>query len=332
MKVDVALTVPLEQVAARAATVADLGADGIFTYESAHDPFAPLVLAARSGIDLYPAVAIALPRNPIHLASIAWDLQAYSGGHFLLGLGSQVRAHIERRFGVGFEHPVDRMRDLVEALKAILHAWQDGGKLDYRGEYYRHTLMTPAFDAGPNPHGVPPVVVASVGPLMTRMAGEFADGALLHPFHTARFFRERWRPTFDEGVERSGADPSACTVIGQTIVVTGRDEQTLAEAEQGARANLAFYASTPAYLPPLELHGWQDVQPELNALSKQGRWQDMPALIDDEMLAAFTIHAEPARVAATATERFGTAVDRVALNIYGAGDDETLGTVLAGFH
>lgn len=332
VKVDVALTGPLADAGRRASELAELGASGVFTFEGAHDVFAPLILAAAAApIDVYPAVAIALPRSPMHLANTAWDLQALSGGRFLLGLGSQVRAHVVKRFSAEFDPPAPRMRELVLAVRAILRSWQDGTRLDVRGEYYQHTLMTPTFDPGPNPHGVPPVILAAVGPVMTRLAGEVADGAILHPFHTSRFVRERWLPLLDEGAHRVGATLDDRIIIAQTIVVTGRDEHEMQRAEQNARGLLAFYASTPAYRPPLELEGWADVQPELNRLSKAQRWADMPDVIDDEILAAFTLRAEPAQVGPVARERFGDAVDRVALSIPGAIGDDVLGEVIAGF-
>lgn len=332
LAVDVALTGPLADAGRRAAHLADLGVDGVFTFEGAHDVFAPLVLAAAAApVDVYPGVAIALPRSPMHLANIAWDLQELSRGRFMLGLGAQVRAHVVKRFGAMFDPPVPRMRELVLAVKAILHAWQTGGELDVRGEYYRHTLMTPTFDPGPNPHGVPPVVLAAVGPVMTRLAGEVADGAILHPFHTPRFVHEQWLPRLHDGAVRAGRTPGELVTLAQTIVVTGRDDAELDAAARNARGLLAFYASTPAYRPPLELEGWADLQPELNRLSKEGRWADMPAVIDDTVLDAFTVRAEPSRVGRVARERFGAGFDRVALSIPGAIDDDVLGHVVDSF-
>lgn len=331
--VDLALTGPLAEAGRRTAELADLGADGVFTFEGAHDVFAPLVLAAAAApVHVYPGVAIALPRSPMHLANIAWDLQELSGGRFLLGLGSQIRAHIVKRFSAEFDPPAPRLRELVLAVKAILHAWQTGGDLDFRGEYYQHTLMTPTFDPGPNPHGVPPVILAAVGPVMTRLAGEVADGAILHPFHTSRFVRERWLPLIHAGAERAGRPAGDHHLLAQIILVTGRDATEMDLAAERARGLLAFYASTPAYRPPLDLEGWGDIQPELNRLSKAQRWADMPAVIDDTVLDAFTVRAEPSAVGGVARERLGPAFDRVALSIPGPIDDEVLGAVIDGFH
>lgn len=332
LAVDVPLTGPLPEAGRRTAQLADLGADGVFTFEGAHDVFAPLVLAAAAApVHVYPGVAIALPRSPMHLANTAWDLQHLSNGRFLLGLGTQIRAHIVKRFSAEFDPPVPRIRELVLAVKAILHAWQTGDRLDFRGEYYQHTLMTPTFDPGPNPHGVAPLVLAAVGPVMTRMAGEVADGAILHPFHTPRFVQEQWLPDLHAGAARAGRAADDHLLIAQTIVVTGRDEAEIEQAERGARGLLAFYASTPAYRPPLVLEGREDLQPELNRLTKEGRWADMPALIDDDLLDAFTVRAEPAAIGRAVRARLGPTFDRVALSIPGAIDDDVLGAVIDGF-
>lgn len=332
MPVDIPLNGKLANAGPRAAELAAAGADGVFTFEGQHDAFAPLVLAAASApVMVYPAVAIAFPRSPMHLANIAWDLQELSGGRFMLGLGSQVRAHVERRFSAKFDPPIGRMADLVRAVTAILASWQSGEALDYQGEYYTHTLMTPNFNPGPNPHGVAPIVLAAVGPQMTRLAGEVAGGALLHPFNTPRFVAEQWLPELSAGAAKSGRSLDDLTVIGQVIVATARDDRELTAARDAARRMLSFYASTPAYRPPLVLEGWEDVQPELNKLAKSNRWADMPSLIDDAMVDTFTIVAEPGQVGRIANERFGPEIDRVGLSIVGDTDDEALFELIDGF-
>ncbi len=213
-------------------------------------------------------VAIAMPRSPMHLAHAAWDLQLMSQGRFRLGLGSQVRPHIEKRYGATWSPPAARMREIVLAVKAILASWQDGTPLDFRGEHTRHTLMPPTFVPGPNPHGPPPVLLGALGPVMTRTAAEVADGLLVMPFHSHRHFRERTLPAVEEGLRRSGRE--RIDVFPQAILAMGRTDEELAAASEGVRCLLAFYGSTPAYRPVLDVEGWGDLQPELNALSKRG--------------------------------------------------------------
>ena len=213
-------------------------------------------------------VAIAMPRSPMHLAHAAWDLQLMSWGRFRLGLGSQVRPHIEKRYGATWSPPAARMREIVLAVKAILASWQDGTPLDFRGEHTQHTLMPPTFVPGPNPHGPPPVLLGALGPVMTRTAAEVADGLLVMPFHSHRHFRERTLPAVEEGLRRSGRD--RIDVFPQAILAMGRTDEELAAASEGVRVLLAFYGSTPAYRPVLDVEGWGDLQPELNALSKRG--------------------------------------------------------------
>ncbi|WP_407671538.1 TIGR03617 family F420-dependent LLM class oxidoreductase [Nocardia aurantiaca] len=308
MSVDVWLSAPLAESAARAKQLLELGVDGVFTFEGAHDVFMPLTLAAGSGVDIMTNVAMAFPRSPMHLAHAAWDLQALSGGRFRLGLGSQIRTHIERRYGSAWSEPVERMRDTVLAVQAILRAWQHGDRLDYRGRFWRHTLMPPQFDPGPNPHGAPPVLVGALGPRMTAMAAEVADGLLVMPFNTERHFRERTLAAVAKG---RGDSTRPFEVIVEAIVAMGDSERELFEARRAVRNLLAFYGSTPAYRPVLEVEGWADLQPELNLLSKQGRWREMAGLIDDPMVDALTVSGTPAECAALIRRRFGDSAARV---------------------
>lgn len=271
------------------------GVAGVFTFEGPHDVFAPLTLASSvGGLDLMTNVAIAFPRNPIQLAHQAYDHQLLSGGRFTLGLGTQVRAQIENRYGTSFDRPAARMRELVGALRAIFAAWQDGERLDFRGEFYRHTLMTPTFNPGPNPFGPPAIYVGALGPRLTRTAAEVADGLLVMPFCTTRFLSEATMPMVREGMAATGR--SDFTVVPEVIVSAGDDHEA-------ARRLLAFYGSTPAYRPVLDLHGWGDVQPELNALSKQGRWVEMSRAITDEMLHTIAACGTPAQIAAQVRQR-----------------------------
>ncbi|MEB3062170.1 TIGR03617 family F420-dependent LLM class oxidoreductase [[Mycobacterium] zoologicum] len=294
----------LTGVVEQATQLRDAGVSGVFTFEGPHDVFAPLTLAAGvGGLDLMTNVAIGFPRNPIHLAHQANDHQLLSGGRFALGLGTQIRAQIEKRFGAAFDHPVDRMVELVAALRAIFESWNTGARLDFRGDYYRHTLMTPTFSPGPNPYGAPPIYVGALGPRLTRAAAAHADGLLVMPFSSKRFLRDSTMSAVNAGLTRAGRRPHDFAVIPEIIVATGATDAELRAAEAATRKLLGFYASTPAYAPVLAAHGWEDLQPELNALSKQGRWAQMGELIDDDVLHTIAACGTPAQVAAHIRDR-----------------------------
>lgn len=309
------LTRGFDGAAAAAKTAEDIGYDGVFTFEGPHTPFFPLVAAAgaTSRIALSTGVAIALARNPMIVASEAHDLQVASGGRFTLGLGPQVRTHIEKRFGAPASRPAARMRDFVGALRAIWACWNDGIPLRYEGEFYRHTLMTPMFHPGASPHGPPPVLLAGVGPAMTRVAAEVADGIVLHPFHTRRFLEEVTLPEVHAGLQHSGQDRGAFRLVAQVLVVTGNDENAYRAAREATRAQIAFYASTPAYAGVLKVEGAEALQPRLRDLSKQGRWSEMAAVIDDLLLDRVAICGEPAAVGREIVARYGGIASRVAL-------------------
>jgi probable F420-dependent oxidoreductase len=292
----------------------DAGASGVATFEGPHDVFAPLTLAATvGGLDLMTNVAIAFPRNPIHLAHQAIDHHVLSGGRFILGLGTQVRAQIEKRFGAQFDNPVARMTELVAALRAIFEAWNTGARLNFRGEYYRHTLMTPAFSPGPNPYGSPPIYVGALGPKLTRATAEHADGLLVMPFGSKRFLHHNTLPAVREGLQASGRHIDDFAIIPEIIVSAGETDADRESADAGTRRLLAFYGSTPAYRPVLAAHGWEDLQPELNAMSKQGRWQEMGALIDDEIMHTIAACGTPAEIAAHIRDRVDGVSDTVCL-------------------
>ena len=317
-----------QAVAAEAA-----GYDGIWSAETSHDPFLPLMLAAEhtERIQVGTGIAVAFARNPMSLAVTANDLQTASRGRFLLGLGSQIQPHIEKRFSMPWSHPAPRMRELILAIRAIWASWSDGSRLRFRGEYYRHTLMTPMFDPGPNPYGNPAIFLAAVGSLMTEVAGEVADGVLAHAFTTERYLREVTLPALERGLAASGRTRADVEISFPGMVVTGVDEESTAAAVAATRKQLAFYGSTPAYRAVLELHGWGDLQTELNTLSKRGAWDDMAALIDDEVLTTFAVVGELDTVAAQVVARYGDLVDR--FNVYaptGIGADRWA-EVLAGF-
>ena len=303
MKVFTALYA-LTDAADRARELRDAGASGVATFEGAHDVFAPLTLAATvPGLDLMTNVAIAFPRNPIHLAHQANDHQLLSSGRFTLGLGTQIRAQIEKRFGAQFDKPVARMTELIAALRAIFAAWNTGERLDFRGDYYRHTLMTPTFNPGPNPYGPPPIYVGALGPRLTRAVAEHADGLLVMPFGSKRFLHDHTMPMVREGLDAAGRDIADFAVLPEIIEL----------ADARTRALLAFYGSTPAYRPVLAAHGWQDLQPELNTLSKQGRWEEMGGLIDDEILHTIAACGTPADVARHIRDRVAGVADTVCL-------------------
>ena len=312
MKIDVQLDGRPEDAAQRARELVDLGVDGLFTFEGPHDVFLPLVSAAAAvDVDLMTNVAIALPRSPMHLAHTAYDLQTLSRGRFRLGLGSQIRPHIEKRYGSQWSRPAARMRETVLAIKAIFDAWEGNSRLRFEGEFTTHTLMPPTFDPGPNPYGPPPICLGALGPVMTRTAAEVADGLLVMPFNSVRHFRERTLPAVEEGLARSGRTAADLAIYPQVIVGVGRTPEELEAASRGVRGLLAFYGSTPAYRPVLEVEGWQDLQPELNALSKHGEYAAMTDLIDDKMLATIAVHGTPEQCAAEIVARFGDHADRV---------------------
>jgi probable F420-dependent oxidoreductase len=327
-----ALRPSYDEVAGQARALEAAGFDAVFSIESSHDVFLPLALAAAAtGLEVMTNAAIALPRSPLHLAHQAYDLQLISRGRFILGLGSQVRPVIERAYGSAWSRPVDRMREAVLAVKAIFAAWQDGAPLDFRGEFTTHRFMNPAFSPGPNPYGLPPVLVGALGPRMTTMAAEVADGILVHPFTSERFVAERTMPAVTDGLTRAGRSRREFTMVSNVLVATGRDEAEMATAEAGVRALLAFYGATPTYRPLMELEGYDGLHVELHGLSREGRWPDMAARVDDDVLGRFAVRGEPHQVAKAVLARSGDVADRVNLYLpYAAGTD-LLAEVLAGF-
>lgn len=313
MKVDlgIAMAGPVG-VAGDARRLADLGADGLFTFENAHDVFFPLILANQAvDRDLMTNVAMAFPRSPLHLAYAANDLQLLTEGRFRLGLGSQIKPHIEKRYGSRWGKPVAQMREWVEAITMMFDHFEGEGPFEYRGEYTRHTLMTPNFNPGANPYGRPPVLVGALGPKMCEMTAEVADGILVMPFNSARHMAERTVPALQRGLRAAGRSGEDFEVIAEVIVATGRDDAELAAAAAGVRFLLAFYGSTPSYAPVLDVEGWGEYQPRLNAMSKQGDWKGMSELITDDMVSTISVFGTPTQVAAEILERFGPHASRV---------------------
>jgi probable F420-dependent oxidoreductase len=292
------------------------GYDAVWFGETSHDPMMSIALAAgqTSRVQLGTGVAIALARSPMTMAVSANDLQLATNGRLLLGLGSQVKAHITRRFSMPWVQPVEQMREFVLALQAIWRAWNQDERLAFEGEYYRHTLMTPFFNPGPNPYGPPPVLLAGVGARMSALAGEVADGFMCHGFATERYLREVVLPGLLRGRARSGHDSlDGFEVSGLPFVVTGTDEEGMARSAAAVRDQIAFYAATPAYRAVLELHGWGELQDELNTMAKAGRWKEMGGLIDEDVLGAFAVVAEPDQVADAVLKRYGDVFTRLHL-------------------
>jgi probable F420-dependent oxidoreductase len=316
MKVDTSLLGGMASAGTDAAAAESAGYHGLWTLEGQHDPFLPLVLAAEQTerIELGTGIAVAFARNPMLLAHTAWDLHAYSGGRFILGLGSQIKPHITKRFSMPWSHPAARMREMVLALRAIWDCWLTGTKLAFRGDFYTHTLMTPFFapdarDLGGHPP--PRVFLAGVGELMTEVAGEVCDGFLCHPFTTERYLREVTLPALARGRLKAGRSLEDFEIAGPSFVVTAATPEELAAAVSGTRQQIAFYGSTPAYRPVLDLHGWGELHDELNGLSKLGRWVEMGDLIDDEILNTFAVVAEPEAVAGELDRRYGDVIHRI---------------------
>jgi probable F420-dependent oxidoreductase len=333
MKLDGWVKGSLREAGAGARRLEALGYDGAFTFEGPHGPFLPLLLAAEhtERIELMTNIAVAFARSPMDLAQIANDLQLASEGRFILGLGTQIRPHIEKRFSMPWGRPLARMRELVEAIRAIHRCWNEGVRLDFRGDYYTHTLMTPFFDPGANPFGAPRIFVAGLGPKMTELAAEVGDGLLIHPFNTERFVREHSATAVDRCLARAGRSRADFSVAVTTIVHTGGTDQELEAADAGVRRLLSFYGSTPAYRVTLDAHGWGDLQTELNTLSKQGRWDDMPALIDDDMVDALAVCGEPATIGKRVRERFDGLADRVSFSMPYEISPESMDAVITGF-
>ena len=334
MKVDATLMASeLGDVAAEVRRFEAMGYDGLFAAETQHDPFFPLVLAAEHSerLQLGTAIAVAFPRSPMHLAHIGHDLQKFSKGRFVLGLGSQIKAHIEKRFSAAFSHPAPRMREIVLAIQAIWRTWEDGEPLAFEGEFYRHTLMTPFFNPGPTGYGRPKVFIAAVGPLMTEVVGEVADGMFVHGFTTEKYLREGTLPALERGLAKSGRTRADVELSLPVFMVTGDTDEEREKADAATRKQIAFYGSTPAYRPVLEAHGWGDLQTELNTLSKRGEWDEMGRRITDEVLDAFAVSGAPEELPALVEKRYGGIVDRVGFYAPYRTDPQRWAPVVAGF-
>jgi len=301
---------PLAQVPGIARAAESLGFDALWSTETLHDPFLPGALVAEhtQRLQFGTAVAIAFARSPATLAYTAWDLAQISNGRFILGLGTQVKAHIERRFGMPWpESVVGKLREQIQAVRAFWHTWQTGEPLNFRGEYYKLTLMSPFFNPGPISHPDIPIYIAGVNPGLARLAGELADGFVAHPFHTEAYLRQVLLPAIEQGLARSGRMRTAISLYTTAFVVTAPEEELF------VRSQIAFYASTPSYRPVMALHGWQAVAEELSSLASRGRWGEMPTLVSDDMLTAFAVVSSPAELPLRLHQRYHGLADRLSL-------------------
>jgi probable F420-dependent oxidoreductase len=318
MKIDSSLMFEPVKVGAMAAQLEEAGYDGAYTFEGQCDPFISVAAAAMNTqkMELMTSIAVAFARNPMNLAYLGNDLQNLSGGRFILGLGAQVKAHIERRFSMPWSRPAARMREMVLAIQTIWDCWQTGERLKFEGEFYNHTLMSPVFSPAPNEHGVPKIFLAGVGPLMTEVAAEVGDGYFMHPFNTGKSMDELSLAAIGRGLEKAGKSREGYCVSAQVVTATGLDEQSMEAAVASARNQIAFYASTPSYLPVLQVHGWEDLHTESLKLTREGKWMELANLIDDDILKTFAVVGTPAEVAAQIATRFKGKVDRISPVVY----------------
>ena len=305
----------LRRVGETARGAENLGFAGLWTSETRHDAFLPLAIAANETgrIELGTAVAIAFSRSPMEVAQTAWDLQDLSSGRFILGLGTQVKAHVKRRFSMPWERPVARLREYILALRAIWGSFRSGGPLRFEGEFYNHTLMTPFFNPGPIESPEVPIYVAGVNTSLARLAGELCEGFHVHPFHSPEYIRRTVQPAIAEGAQRGNRDPDEVELATTVFVVTGQSGAEIEEQREEMRAQISFYASTPTYRTVLEAHGWEEVGERLGKLARDNRWDEMPTLVSDEMLGAFAVEAAPEEVRVALEERYEGLIDRLAL-------------------
>ncbi len=317
MKVDTGLPTDLSLVPEAARRAEALGYDGAFTAETGHDPFLAHAIAAEhtERIQLGTAVAIAFPRSPMAVAQIAWDLQKASGGRFHVGLGTQVKGHVVRRYGMTWSPPGPRLREYILMMRAVWDSWQNGTRPEFEGEHYRYTLMTPFFNPGPLDQPNIPIHISAIIPYNCRLVGELCDGIKLHPFNTGKYMDEVILPNIEKGAKKAGRDPKEIEICGLGFVITGRNEEEVERAKAPVRQQLAFYASTRSYRPVLDIHGWGDLNQELHVLSIQGKWQEMATKITDDMLEEFAVFGTHEEIAKKIKEKCEGVIDRVAFAI-----------------
>jgi probable F420-dependent oxidoreductase len=305
----------LKEIDETASAAEDLGFAGLWSSETKHDGFLPLAIAANETreIQLGTSVAIAFSRSPMETAQTAWDLQDLSEGRFLLGLGTQVKAHITRRFSMPWDRPAARLREYILALREIWRSFQTEGSLRFEGEFYSHTLMTPFFNPGPIEHPEIPVYIAGVNTSLAKLAGETCDGFHVHPFHSPEYVRRTVKPAIAEGAGEAGRDPEQVVLATSAFVVSAKSTEEAAKQRESVRAQISFYASTPTYRTVLETHGWEEVGENLGTMAREKKWREMPALISDEMLEAFAVEAAPDELGSALKERYEGLIDRVSL-------------------
>ena len=306
----------LKDVGAVANRIESAGYDGVSTQENRFDPFLPLVLAAvqTERLSLRTSIAIAFARSPMAVATTAWDLQRASNGRFIVGLGSQVKGHNVRRFSVPWSPSAPRLREYVEALRAIWRCWATGERLNYEGNHYQFTLMTPNFTPDPLPCPPPQIQIAAVGPAMLRVAAETCDGVQLHPFCTARYLQEKVIPRLETGLQGSGRPRSDFEISGGGFIATGADDEAVAKTWEWVRMRIGFYGSTPSYWPVFAVHGLEDLGHKLNDMSKKGQWEAMTKEIPDDVVKLFVAAGRHDQIAGAIQQRFGGLVDTVALD------------------
>ncbi len=331
LKIDVTLLgSDILEVRERAQRAEEQGYDGVWIGETAHDPFLMSLMAAESTsrVSVGTEVAIAFARTPMTLAYTGHDLAKYSQGRFIMGLGSQIKAHVVRRFGMPWSEPAKRMREFILATRAIWRAWDEDEPLNFRGDFYQHTLMVPFFSPARHEWGTPPIHAGGVGAVMTEAVGEVADGYFFHPFTTQAYFTEVTLPALTKGRAKADKPLEGLVISGPAFVTAGRTEEELARAIAGTKKQIAFYASTPAYKKVLELAGQQGLSDELNKLTKAGRWDAMGDAIDDELLNAVSVVGTPAECGAQLRDRWGAVAERISL-YFNYEVDETLGLEVA---
>lgn len=318
MKIDTSLMFDPVKVGEMASQLEQAGFDGAYTFEGQSDPFITVAAAAMNTqkMDLMTSIAVAFSRNPMNLAYMGNDLQNLSGGRFILGLGAQVKAHIERRFSMPWSKPASRMREMVLAIQAIWHSWETGDRLKFEGEFYQHTLMSPVFAPPANEHGYPKIYLAGVGPVMTEVAGEVADGYFMHPFNTQLSMDELSLAAVGRGLDKAGKSRDDFCVSAQVITATGLDQESMQAAIYSAKNQIAFYASTPSYLPVLKCHGWEDLHRDALKMTREGKWAELTDLVDDDMMKTFAVVGTPAEVAQQIAKRYVGKADRVSPVVY----------------
>lgn len=332
MKVDTGLPADLSQVPAAAQRAEALGYDGVITPETGHDPFLAHVLAAEhtERLELGTAVAIAFPRSPMTTAQIAWDIQKLSKGRFTVGLGTQVKGHIVRRYGMDWVPPGPRLRDYVLMMRAIWDSWQNGAKAEFQGEHYRYTLMTPLFSPGQIEHPHIPIHISAINPYNCRLVGRLCDGIKVHTFNTMKYLREVIIPNIEKGAKKAGRDPKEIEICGMGSVITGKNQEEVEKAMAPARQQIAFYGSTRTYQPVFDVHGWGDLTMELNALSLEGKWQEMATKISDDVLDQFAIIGTYDEIVSKIKEKCAGVIDRMtfAIPVRSADDEDRLKSMI----